>query len=236
MRYLLIALILSACTVPPAPPAVDYLRAQYNPATGLLRESPETAPDTHWIQTDNRLCIWALSPVAPDLALRLRLGLLPYPQQRHGMIEILRGEVGTFPPFAPSQNAVKPSVWTETRTNGPTMPDWAEYADLALYAALSAYNAGNVDSARTLYADAVKMWDGVGFRDRAYDGRYATYKLALAVIVANKISGTIDPEIMGQLSRLQSTDGGFYAHYTADGGVGDSNSETTCYAVLASLP
>lgn len=233
MRYLLIALILSACAMPPASPAVSYLRAQYNPDTGLLRESPETAPNVHWIQTDNRLCIWALSPVAPDLAMRLRFGLLPYPQQRHGMIEILRGEVGTFPPYVPAQNAVKPSVWTETRTHGATMPDWAEYADLALYAALSAYNAGDGVEALRLYADAVKMWDGVGFRDRAFDGRYASYKLALAVIVANKIGGTIDPEILGQLSRLQADTGGYFAHYTADGAVGDTNTESTCYALLA---
>lgn len=55
------------------------------------------------------------------------------------------------------------SVRAEIRTDGPTMSDWAGYADLTLYAALSAFNVGDIGKANSLYADALKMWDGVGF-------------------------------------------------------------------------
>ena len=116
------------------------------------------------------------------------------------------------------------------------MADWAGYADLTLYAALSAFNIGDIATANSLYADALKMWDGVGFADVAFvrDGRYASYKLALGLIVANRMRIDAPPGMWDRLLSLQDTNGGFFALYDEDGrGVNDSNSETSCYALLA---
>ncbi len=245
MRYFLLCLILSGCVSVPHPVptpnpaigrAVGFLASQLDLGQYLLRESPETAPDVIWTQTDNKLCALALGAIEPELAARLRFGLSKYPNYPHGLIEALGGSAIEIPPHVARPLPLSASVRAEIRTDGPTMADWAGYADLTLYAALSAYNIGDIATANSLYADALKMWDGVGFADVAYlnDGRYATYKIALALIVGDRIGGTINPSIMGQLSRLQSADGGFYALYGADGvGVADANSESTCYALLA---
>jgi hypothetical protein len=92
------------------------------------------------------------------------------------------------------------------------------------------------------------MWNGVGFADAAYrnEGRYATYKLALALYVARVIGEPRRPTILNALLARQappgatcdgrSCAGGFYTLYN-DGGtvVGDTNTETTAYATLGLL-
>jgi hypothetical protein len=82
------------------------------------------------------------------------------------------------------------------------------------------------------------MWDGKGFADAVVPvaKRYATYKLALALIAARR-RGFEFPEAEAVRSRMlacQHEDGGFITDYTADGKpIGFANVETTSLCVLA---
>lgn len=211
-----------------------FLQAQYVPDLGLLRESPVTAPDVHWLTTDNRLAVWALDAAgAADLARSLEATLAQHAAAPHGLIEALAGATVLWPPRTPVQREIAPGVKAETRTGDAAMLDWIDYADLALYGALNAANRGDNDAARRVYDDALRMFDGRGFRDKAFDGRYTTYKLALAQIAAHRIGVTPDAALLTQLLAQQGADGGFIAHYTAGEPVGDANTETTAYALLA---
>ncbi len=223
------------------PDAIDggirFLLAQRSPAVNLLRESPITAPDRHWLMTDNWLAGRALAASGFDAEAASVLTavnrLLPA-WAHHGLIECLTGMVVAWPPRAPVTTEVAPTIWLEVRA-GAAMVDWREYADLTLYAAINAANQGNMVQGRDLYRQALTMFDGTGFRDKAFDGRYTTYKLALARIAAARLGLAPEPGLLHQLLAMQGDDGGFIAHYTADEPVGDANTETTAYALLALL-
>lgn len=213
--------------------AAAFLHAQYDAVACLLRESPVTAPERHWLATDNWLAVLALEAAGEsDFAQRLGATLAQYEAEPHGMIEALTGAPIAWPPRAPVQREVAPSVWSEER-NGNEMEDWREYADLAFYGAIAAANSGEMEHAQSIYDDALRMFDGDGFTDKAFDGRYATYKLALAMLAAQRIGIAPDAALQSRLLAQQGADGGFVAHYTQDGPVGDANTETTAYAILA---
>jgi hypothetical protein len=83
------------------------------------------------------------------------------------------------------------------------------------------------------------LFDGVGFADKAYrsaegHGLYATYKLALALYVADAIGEAPDEAILDALLSKQDPSGGFTSLYDDEGRPqGDTNTETTSYALLA---
>jgi len=240
--------------------AVDYLWEQYNPTVGLLRESPTVAPNTYWLATDNRLAGYAFeaigTPETLDHARTISATLWAYDTPDHGLIEALQGQPVTWPPYTETQTVLTTTgggetIKLETRLAGARYADWVEYADLALYAALDAWNKGQRDLARERYASALALFDGVGFADNAYEfpslGRSAlheTYKLALAVYVAQVISEPTNASILQALLDQQAPpetsymgahySGGFYTLYDADGlSQGDPSTETTAYAILA---
>src|SRR5262249_8808848 len=80
-------------------------------------------------------------------------------------------------------------------------------------------------------------WDGVGFKDRAAKGgKYAVYKVALALLAAEKLK--VRPAerkaLVGRLLKQQGEDGGWGTDYDQKGGpVGRANVEATALAVLA---
>lgn len=214
--------------------ATDFLLARYDPTVGLLNESPETASDRYWLLTDNRLAAWALAATghAADASTLHRTIDTFAPSAEHGVIESIAGVVVHWPPRTPVQNKIAPGIWLETRS-GDEMLDWSDYADLTLYAAINAANQGQNETARDHYDHALSMFDGLGFQDKAFDGRYTTYKLALTLLAAQRLNITPSSALVSQLLAQQSADGGFVAHYTADGQVGDANTETTALALLA---
>jgi len=59
------------------------------------------------------------------------------------------------------------------------MKDWKEYADLTVYMALNELLSGKKREAFELYKHLLSLWDGKGFRDKAFRGVYQTYKCAL---------------------------------------------------------
>lgn len=111
--------------------------------------------------------------------------------------------------------------------------DWPANCGIEALCALHALADGDEVEAHRLYQVALDQFDGTGFHDKAFDGRYATYKLALALFTGAKLGVTKDRHMLDQLLHLQASDGGFAAHYTADGPIGDSDTRTTAYTALA---
>lgn len=220
--------------------AVGFLVAQYDPAVQLLRESPITAPDKHWIATDNRLALAALRtavPCAPDakrLAAQVERGLAVYGSLRHGLIEAVTEDAAiTWPPRTAYQAEIVAGVWHEERLTGAPMVDWREYADLAFYGVMVLAQSGQSDEAHALYRDVLATFDDVGFVDKANGNgqAYATYKLALALLAASALSESPDAVLTALLDH-QAPSGGFYALYETED-VNDPNVETTAYSILA---
>jgi hypothetical protein len=81
------------------------------------------------------------------------------------------------------------------------------------------------------------MWDREGFHDPASSrgGRFATYKLALYRIAADRlgISPPHRAEVVERLLAMQTPDGGWITDYKEGKPVGVANVETTCLALLA---
>jgi len=241
MYQLFLALILCLSLHPARQRAVVYLANEYDPGVGLLRESPITAPDRYWLATDNRLAIYALKAAGQaGLADRIGSSVEREGDGAHGVIEALTGQDIGWPPRTETQTQVSGNIWNEERLSGVVYADWAEYADLALYGALDAHNEGDNEEALRRYRLALQMFDGVGFADKAYlapdgHGRYATYKLALAIFVAAAIGEAPDVRLLpALLAKQDEVSGGFVALYDDTGTpVGDMNTETTSYALLA---
>lgn len=247
-RVFLSVITASSSASVPVHQALAYLQKQYDPQVGLLRESPTTAPYKYWLATDNLVAWYALRPTGSyTLTDEIAATFDRYGIPTHGLIEILNGQIKPWPPYVETQQQVatigSAEVWIETRTAGAQDQDWAEYADLALYAALNVGNRGQSAEAHRLYRDAMQLFDGVGFADRAFRaaGVYTTYKLALAIYVAQVLSEPVDTRLWSSLYTKQASTsapaayiGGFYALYDRQGRpLNDPNTETTAYALLA---
>jgi hypothetical protein len=220
---------------------IEYLKAQQIPESGfiLLRESPETATANHWLVTDNWLAANVLYILGKtELATELCAEIKKYNPPRQGLIEALAGEDIDWPPQVPITETVASGINSEQRSGG-VMKDWDTYADLALYGALDQYNEGNINESRSIYREAIELFDGVGFDDVTFDINstepfYTTYKLALAIYVGRLIDEPVDEKILEALLDRKQKSGGFIALYDKDGQpLNDTNTETTSYALLA---
>lgn len=217
--------------------ALEFLMNQHDPTTGLLVESTVVATNTRWIATDNRLAVLAFSAAGREPPPGLLEALAPHAGARHGVIEVLQGDIMDDPIRTAEAITVteSPLVKLEQRT-GLVMEDWEEYADLLLYAALDAANRDDMALASARYAAAMAMFDGAGFDDLAFraESRYATYKNALAIIVGQRLGLPVRQDVLAALLASQAASGGFITRYdrarTTDD---DANTETTALAVLA---
>lgn len=243
----LIVPLLAACTVaaPPAAPtptpmvfqptlgrALSFLTRQLDADVGLLRAAPDD--DRHWLAPDNLLVEWVMQEAhAADLTVELETELASFGAPHHGLIESLRGEVIAWPPMLAAQQEMSPTVWLESYTGATTIDDWASRADLILFAALNAWNQGDAAQAQEHFAAAMELFDGAGFRNAANPDRYTTSDLALALNAGARLGEPVNDAIVRQLLALQGADGGFAAHYTADGPVDDADTRTTASALLA---
>lgn len=257
--YLFISTLLLAACAPvhesadpfqePIAAAIAYLHSEFNPDLQLIRESPITAPDVHWLATDNWLAAHALAAAGEDeFAEKISESIAGYGMDLNGLIEALDGEEIGWPPLTENQFEMDaPGVWIEERSTGLSMEDWDEYVDLRMYCAIRYVN-GQKDlcDAEELYLATVAEFheDGLGFRDKAVLGQgsadadsdlYATYKLALTLYVGALLGEPTDQAILQALLTKQAESGGFTTLYPADGSpsVSDTNTETTSYALLA---
>ncbi len=143
----------------PIAEAISYLRSETNQDLLLIRESPESFPDRHWLATDNWLAAHALTAVGEDeLANQITETLDRYNAGPHGLIEALAGAPIEWPPQTETQShldSVRQGVWMEKRTSGTVMEDWYDYVDLRMYGAIHAINQGNTQNARKYYRATV---------------------------------------------------------------------------------
>ena len=226
----------------------DYLMAGYDPDLDLIRESPNSNPDIYWLYSDNYLASLALMKTAPETSVSIARAMEDYAFRPLERWHVLSGEEVWDALFAWDSKdfSITDIVGTETPSPALHMEDWQEYADRLLLAAINAFNRGDIHEASGLFVKAQEMFDGLGFRDKAFveRGYYDTYKLALYVIAGSDL-GMSAPErqrLIELMLSLQENDpasnrhGGIYTEY--DDNLKplphtDTNTETTSLTILA---
>lgn len=217
--------------------ARTFLAEMIDPDLDLLPEFRGAA--TYWLYHDNYLAAAVLKSSHPGVSARITAAMGRYGVTESGKIEIVLGEAKNPLPFRRYE-------LVEVKREGPKIiktevvrPEvfrgWEPYADLLLLAAMAEKDniaaAGHFEAAR-------RMWDGQGFADAVVPvaKRYATYKLALALIAARRRKFDL-PEAAAIRERLlarQHENGGFITDYLADGkNLGFANVETTSLCLLA---
>ncbi len=236
----------------------EFLESQYVPEARLLRAATMVYPDntTIWIASDNLLVAKALavlgSPYAPIIETELQN---KYNGGRNGQHEVLLGiniPNQFYEPVIVTLDTIYSSKFNATLTikyeyhNGTLFSNWQDYADLIVYRALDSLLEGSRPHAKELFNKLMSMWDGYGFKDAAFDGKYATYKLALAIYLYRALKATglnthqykdIISKCYEIISKLQRSDGGIVTDYMVKNNsiipIGDANVETTSIVVLA---
>lgn len=213
--------------------ALSFLARQYDAGPGLLHTSPQKT-DAYWLIPDNLLVERVLQEAnAAELSVDIETRLEDYGTLKNGLVEILNGDAVEWPPKLAVQTEVSPTVWLESYTGDGTIDGWAARADLGFWGTMNAWNQKDAARARTLFADAMRLFDGTGFPDPTPSGNYATADLALALLAAQRIGEPVNDTIVRQLLALQGADGGFAAHYSAAGPVDGPDTLTTAYALLS---
>jgi hypothetical protein len=216
-----------------------FLAGLFNAELGLLPEF--RGSKSYWLFHDNYLAAKVLSASHPDLSEKIRGTLKRHGVTNSGKIEIIFGEATRPLPFRHYQLTnlyVTNGLTIRTEVVTPkVLTDWDGYADLLLLAAI-AQSKDNPGEARRNFDRASALWDGKGLVDRvvAKNHRYATYKLALFLIAAQRLQLTPPhaSEMRTRLLALQNQEGGWITDYDAAlKPLGFANVETTCLAMLA---
>ena len=237
--------------------AVAYLEGARDEShqTGLLYESPDGSRTVkgnpwqlrqiYWTQTDNLLASLALRPYNRTLSGSIRDTTERYQvpsASKPNAIMVLEGRI--IPEGAKAARAIievaedDHTVLTEVQ-DGVDIPDWTEYGNLLALQSLNQWLRGNEQKALRLYSTLIGMWDGYGINDKAAgaDGRYAVYKIALALLLSkvyeDKLSESAAMEQM--MWSAQSGSGGIRTDVdTRTYAVGGyTNTETTSLVLLA---
>lgn len=214
-----------------------FLAGLIDPELDLLPEF--RGSPTYWLYHDNYLAAAVLKSSHPELSARIAAAIRRQGVTESGKIEIVLGEAKSPLPFRRYDLIEVARVGGKVIKTEIVKPEvfhgWESYADLRLLAAMA-----EKDEVRAVghFAAARALWDGRGFADAVVPvaRRYATYKLALALIAARRRRFDF-PEadaVRKQMLDRQHEDGGFITDYTAEGAnVGFANVETTSLCVLA---
>lgn len=278
----LLSLLLTACTALPTVPAaprkptatpvpglvqpiaagLHFLADQYNPAYGLLQESPAIGQHRYYLTNDNALAVYAFTLAGNDeMAEQLRSSLARYGIESNGFVEVAWGGVIVWPPrhhrdIAVAQLTAGECDFLDTDETGPLADcvlqethtddlghfyDWSSYANLACMGAVNEYNMGHRETARRLYELKLADFDGKGFADAVFwedrPGVYETLGLAWCLYAGALVGAPLDSGLLDALLIQQDPiTGGFHTHYQADAPrLADPNVETTGVALLALL-
>jgi hypothetical protein len=232
----------------------SFLESQYVPEAGLLRAAVTAYPDneTIYVANDNLLASRALILLGSTLGERIQENLDgKYSGGWNGKVDLLLGRpIGGF--FCSKMDVLGKvyskkfhsefTVKYERVNTSCRMSDWNDYADLIAYAAINATLSGNRTGAMRFYRSLLTIWDGNGFRDKAFGGVYQTYKCALFVYLHRALGKPRKGQAAYErcvniISHLQAQNGGITTGYTVENGRiiprGDANTETTSMVVLA---
>lgn len=272
-------LLLAACAsdVPPPPPAptpsptpvpglqpaVDaglrFLAGQFDPAYGLLQESPAIGQHRYYLTNDNALAAYVLAQMGDaGLAQTLRRSLDRYGYRANNFVEVAWGEVIPWPPLHHSDLVVQKldqgvcdllnvdetepvgdCILQETHTPDlGVFYDWSSFSNLACMGAVNEVNQGNLDVARWLYRTQLSTFDGQGWADEAWrrrDGVYETIGLTWCLYAGALLGEPVNEQALVQLLAQQNPiSGGFHTHFRAgEPRLTDPNVETTSLALLA---
>jgi hypothetical protein len=195
----------------------------------------------YWLYHDNYLAAKVLKQGHPDIAQRIERAISSHGVTKSGKIEILFGEAEKPLPFRQfeltevkriGRNVLKTEVAGEEPLVG-----WEQYADLLLLAAIASAES-QPEEAKRHFNSAMALWDGHGLADQATraHGKYATYKLALALIAVGKLKTKLAEHeaVVKKLLAQQAEAGGWITDYDEKGRrLGLANVETTSMAILA---
>ena len=220
---------------------LDYLNSQINPEIGLLREAPIAAPNKYWLTNDNSLAAYTFEQFGHTNTRKMIVqSINNYGSFENNFIEVVMGNQVSMPPFVADSILVKKigevEIWTEKHETGAQFEDWQEYANLSFLMTLNLELQDSNEIARQQILSTMKMFDGIGFRDKAFNETYETYKLALAIYTARRVNVELKDEdkILATLLKMQDENGGFHTHYDENlNPMGDTNTETTSFALLA---
>lgn len=216
-----------------------FLADLFDPALGLL---PEFAgAKSYWLFHDNYLAAKVLKSSHPELGGKIVDAIHGYGVRVSGKIEIIFDESPRALPFRHYHLSEVKRVGDKIIKNEVVSDDefveWRKYADLLCFAAI-AQSRTDPAKARECLTAAEAMWDGKGFLDPPVReaGRYATYKLALALLAAKRVGVKLHAQaaVVERLLAQQNDAGGWVTDYTAEGrAVGEANVETSSLAILA---
>lgn len=216
-----------------------FLEGLFDTELGLLPEYAGAA--AHWLYHDNYLAAKWLARAGNPLAPKVAAAIHQPGRTNHTKVEILFFEHPRPLPFYGHRLVDVRQVGRKIIKDEWTLPEplkgWEEYADLCFWAAIGESRT-DLERARGHLRLGLAMWDGHGFKDRVtqVNHRYATYKLALALLAARACDGEF-PEsaaVREKLLAMQNAAGGWITDYRADGTpVGLANVETTCLALFA---
>lgn len=222
----------------------DFLVAQFNATVGLVRESPDDPfIRDYWLLSDNLIAMHILNATHSAIAAQINTTLHKYDILSDGLHEALFGGIIQLPPYTPIVRIVHNSsyiVKVEERGNatGKLQNDWAEYADLLVYVALSEHNEGNDDLGISYLNRVEAMWNEAGLFDKPtqQDGFYVTHKLALLMYAADVLNQTLPFQdlLEARIWQFQRPDGGIRSHYLGNlTSNREANSETAGLVLLA---
>jgi len=238
----------------------SFLEHQFVEEVGLLRAATRVEPDAHrvYVASDNLLAVEALRTLKSPLTEIVEENLKEFDGGFDGLHEVLLGYRIPDVFYCRKRVFVKSintsslgiiEVCYEKPDKSRINYMWLNYADLIVYRALNELLKGNVNEAKSLFVKLMNMWDGYGFKDRAFNGIYETYKLALAVYLYRALLSTgvddikkyesIIKRIKEIIALMQRSDGGIITHYRVENDeiipVGDANTETTSIVVISLL-
>jgi len=235
--------------------AYSYLVNSYNSTLGLCYENPE-AKNVYWVTNDNVLASYALQQWNREIADNITETMKRIANE-YGLstsqtgiplncrAEILLGyNVNCF--FNETENitlnaSFYGSILKTEKANNSILPDFEQYADLLCYASLVKWRKQNYSEADYYYEKVKAMWDGNGFKDKAYNGSYATYKLGLFYFLnkmTRKGSFVFERQLIERVWQCQDSNGGFKTDYYGNGSfpVCQTNTETTAIILLSGIP
>jgi hypothetical protein len=219
--------------------ARKFLVALIDPMLGILPEFRGSR--VYWLYHDNYLAAKVLERSEPEKSERIMKVIRGFGVKGSGKIEILFNESRAPLPFhhhgLVEVKRLGPKIIKTEVLKDEIHTDWQEYTDL-LFMATIAQAERDRAAAGKFFRAGLKTWDGEGFRDRVNQKtpRYATFKLALALIAGSRLDEqpAEKGKILERLLAMQRDDGGFVTDFESKGKrVGEANVETTALAIMA---
>ena len=214
---------------------IEGLYRELGPGYGCLVESPVVESDTCYTST-NMLAVYVLRSICGNsvLAENVERFLELYKTGFYDYYQVLLG-LPIQLPFNATSHVVAGRVGEITVKHvivlDRVMEDYDEYANLVAIKAIHHARRGEREEAARELEKLRRLYNGVGFRDKAFNGYYETYKLALAATAYSMVG--YDEEALRLLEAIREVKPLTTLYTENKTGVGDLNLETACLVAIA---